>query len=152
MKKLFLAAIFCSLPGVGLAENAGHKASPEALDACKLIDPSFNKIAACLPKMDVAIETLTAFSSIYPSEAAPIRAKCEELNKDKIGAATCVEKAVETAVQLKQQIPDGSDLPDPLFLSISDAAKMAELNTVTSGARAKYPQFTDFTAMYQPYR
>lgn len=130
------------------------EADPRALEQCKATSPTFVQIAECLPDADVSFKTLDAFASIYPPAAAPLKDKCLELNKDDAtGAATCVTAAIKSAIDLRQSLPSGSNIEDPVFNAVSDQSRSQKLDSVIKEARKVYPDKSLWGGnLYQPYR
>lgn len=127
---------------------------PRALEACKAQSTGFVEIANCLPDADVAIKVLDAFDKIYTPQAAPLKAKCIELNKDDIAAAeTCVRTAIQSAVELKASLPEGSSLDDPVFQAVANETLAAELEAARQDARNNFPDKMMWGgAIYHPYK
>ncbi|PTX45641.1 hypothetical protein IQ03_04549 [Gemmobacter caeni] len=121
------------------AAPAAGKADPRAVAACQKEATGFMEVAACLPHAHVAVLTLDAFSRIYPPEAFELKETCLRINKTLAGGATCVTAAISTAVTLQSHLPDGTDLDDPLFSSISSPQDESKLNAEISDARRDFP-------------
>lgn len=133
-----------------LAQTADQR----AIEACKRTSQAFTEIASCLPQADVAVMTLDAFAQIFPEAAKPLSEKCVQLNGDNmVGAATCVTEAVEAAIGLKEKLPAGVDLNDPVFAAVADAGLMRQLKVKIDDARAKYPEVRLWGGnLYKAYR
>jgi hypothetical protein len=134
--------------------SAQTKADPRAVDACKARSPTFVQVADCLPAAHVAIKTLDAFDSIYPATAQPLKAKCVERNPGNIsGAWICVTEAVDKAVSLKQSLPAGASLDDPIFAAVANEDLAKKLQEAEKKAKSDFPKQTIWGgSMYFPYK
>lgn len=127
-------------------------ADPRALTECQQAGGTFVQINDCLPNAHVAFKTLDAFEAIYPSEAAPLMARCLELNERTTSASTCITTAIQSAIQLGNALPDGASLDDPVFNSISDEALLSELTAAIAEARQMFPERRVWGGgTYRPY-
>ncbi|MEH3108889.1 MAG: hypothetical protein PGN22_02160 [Agrobacterium cavarae] len=132
--------IIVSALATGLAFDVYAQADSRAVDACKAGGKAFTEIAACLPEADVAFRTLDAFSAIYPKEAEPLKNKCLELNTGNIvGASTCVKEAIKASLALKDSLPAGQSIDDPIFLSVAVLDLSNKLEIEVKKARGRYP-------------
>ncbi|QSZ57211.1 hypothetical protein [Rhizobium sp. ZX09] len=127
---------------VSLGSSIAHaEADARAIESCKAGGKAFTEVAACLPDADVAYKTLDAFSAIYPQEAQPLKDKCIELNAENIvGAATCVNQALKTSLDLKASLPKGQTLDDNLFAAVSDPELKSKLDAEIKKAQKLYPE------------
>lgn len=130
------------------------KADQRAVDACKAQSPSFVQVADCLPAAHVAFKTLDAFDTIFPAEGHPLKSKCIELNaKNIVGAAICVTNAIDKAVDLKQSLPDGTTLEDPVFEAVSNADLAKKLKDAEKKAQSGFPKQQVWGGgIYYPYK
>lgn len=128
------------LAGTFAEPGYAAQADPRAVEVCKKESTTFVEIAKCLPQADVSIRTLDAFDQLYPEAARPLKQKCLELNKDSIAAAaTCVDEAVKSAIELKASLPSGTSLDDKIFEAVSDAKLADKFEAAQEKARARYP-------------
>ncbi|KQU96777.1 hypothetical protein ASD00_18165 [Ensifer sp. Root31] len=149
-----MVAIAILMMSVGIPANAsGEKADPRAVDYCKATTGNFVAVAECLPNAHVAIKTLDTFDKLYPVAAQPLRTKCAERNEGNvIGAAACVTEAVGAALDLKESLPAGSKLDDPVFDAVSNADLSKKLDEAKEAAKATFPKVRVWGgSMYQPY-
>lgn len=125
------------------ASSAAHseaaKADPRAVDACQRSEAAFTAVADCIPDMDVAFAGLDAFDSAASDGAKPLKEACLELNKDPRGAWVCIINATKKAVELKEMLPSGSEVSDPVFRAVSERSFSDLLVNAESEAQARYP-------------
>lgn len=116
-------------------------ADERAVEACKKSSNTFVQVADCLPRAHVAYKMIDAFDTIYPAEAAPLKDRCIELNKNDIsGAGTCISVAVKKAIELKSSLPENADVGDPIFNAVSNKDGYEKLQNVINAARDDFPE------------
>jgi hypothetical protein len=150
-----VVAIALAITSAGVAANAAdEKADPRALEYCKATSGTFVSVAECLPNAHVSIKTMDTFERLYPPAAQPLRTKCAERNEGNIiAAATCVTEAVRAAIDLKDALPTGSHLDDPVFEAVSDPELREQLNEAESAAQATFPKVRVWGgSMYREYK
>lgn len=149
-------AVLCVIVAAGFSPVAADtpKADPRAVAECNARGGGFTAINDCLPGVHVGLAVIDAFHNAYGPDGDFLKNRCLELNELKSdAAATCIRKAVEDAVQLKDRLPPGATIDDPHFPIIADAAKLALLNAAEAEARKAFPDQTMWGGgRYMPYR
>ncbi|OOG61990.1 hypothetical protein B0E45_31790 [Sinorhizobium sp. A49] len=149
-----VVAIAALMAITGSARAAGEKADPRALDYCKATTGTFVGVADCLPNAHLAVKTLDAFEKLYPEPAQALRTKCAERNEGNIiGTAACVTEAIRAALDLKEALPTGTTLDDPVFEAVSDSALSVKLDEAKESAKAVFPNGRAWGgSSYMPYK
>lgn len=139
MKHWLVLAI--AIGSVGTAPQAVGRDSvdPRAVEACQSEGGTFVQISECLPDAHVAVVMLDAFDEVYGGAAAPLPARCRELNKTMSGTAICVVNAIQSALELASVLPEGSELNDPIFEAVRSTAHFEQLESVMADARKVFP-------------
>lgn len=148
MVMMSAAAVALSAPALGQEGT-----DPRALEECSGGGATFVTIADCLPEAHVAFAIMDAFDEIYPSDAAPLKTKCAEINDNTRSASICVMNAIDAAIKLKGQLPEGATLADPVFNAANDPELLEDLTEARNRARGAFPDQRSWGGgMYMPYQ
>jgi hypothetical protein len=146
-----LLAIVATAPGMAFGQDGSAVADPRAIEFCDSIADSV-PVSECLPDAHVAVRLLDGFDALYPPEAQPLRAWCNERNENPNSAGLCVLTAIESAVEQWRNLEEGLNLDDPVLAAVSDPALLDELQAIQLEARAAFPDRTLWGGgMYVPY-
>lgn len=151
MRHFLAAALFLAASSIPTAAQTA--VDPRAVQACQQEGGTFVQINECLPEAHVAVVALDAFDAIYPAEAAPVKAKCLELNDRMAAAGTCIRNAIQSAIDLAKVLPTGTELDDPIFAAIASPDDQSALNERIDDAKRLFPDKMFWGGgMYHPYR
>jgi hypothetical protein len=135
------------------AAAASDKADPRAVVECSKGEVTFVQINECLPDGHVAFATTDAVAKAFGASGSELLSGCRKLNDGEIGAAICARSAIQSAISLREKLPENSTINDPLFEALADVAKFGEVKKAEEAAKALFPDKMLWVGgLYHPYR